>query len=168
MTKYTIVTTRLGMRFLISEDVDLLLDLESDPDVQQFSATGIKNYEQTKATVKRFLSNYTVNGLPCFLVFNLATDEFIGRAGFIFWENTGDIEVGYCLHKKYWGQGYATEILNKLLVWARKNISIEYISACVDVNNVASARVLEKCGMRFYKSEIEHDVEHRFYRKVNR
>lgn len=50
--------------------------------------------------IKRFISAYKEKGLPCFLLFDLESDEFIGRAGFGITE-TGDTEVGYVLHKQF-------------------------------------------------------------------
>ena len=167
MQKYLVETNRLGFRLLQKEDIGYLFGLESDPEVQKFSPSGSKTYEQTEAVINEFISDYEANGLPCFLLFDLVSDEFIGRAGFILWES-GDTEVGYSLHKKFWGKGYATEVLALLLEWAQKNIATDYISACSEADNLASLRVLEKCGMEYYKSDIEHGVECRFYRIKNR
>jgi ribosomal-protein-alanine N-acetyltransferase len=167
MQKYLVETKRLGFRLLQKKDIDYLFQLESDPDVQEFSPSGSKTYEQTETVINEFISDYEKKGLPCFLLFNLVSGEFIGRAAFIFWES-GDIEVGYSLHKKFWGKGYATEVLVFLLEWARTNIATDYISACSEADNLASLRVLEKCGMEYYKNAIEHGVECRFYRIKNR
>jgi ribosomal-protein-alanine N-acetyltransferase len=164
--KYLIETKRLGLRLLGKEDVGCLFELESDPEVQKFSLYGAKTYEQTEVVVNEFISDYEKNGLPCFLLFDLVSGEFVGRAAFILWES-GDIEVGYSLHKKFWGKSYATEVLALLLKWAEKNIAIAYISACTVADNLASIRVLEKCGMEYYKSDVEHGIEHRFYRIKN-
>lgn len=167
MKKYMIETKRLGLRLLEKEDIDYLFELESDPEVQQFSSSGVKTHEQTEAVISEFISDYEKKGLPCFLLFDLVSGEFVGRAGFILWE-TSDIEVGYSLHKKFWGKGFATEVLALLLEWAQKNIATDYISACSEADNLASLRVLEKCGMAYYKSSIEQGIDCRFYRVKNR
>jgi ribosomal-protein-alanine N-acetyltransferase len=150
MQKYIIQTKRLGFSLLKKEDINYLFGLESDKEVQQFSLNGIKTYEQTEAIIDEFICDYETKRLPCFLLFDLKSGEFVGRAAFIFWEE-GDIEVGYSLHKKYWNKGYATEALMKLLAWAKENIDTDYISACSAVNNIASLCVLKKCGMKPYK-----------------
>jgi ribosomal-protein-alanine N-acetyltransferase len=166
MPKYFLQTKRLGLRLLKQEDIEHLIGLESDPEVQKYSQYGIKNREKTEAIINAFICDYEKNGLPCLLVFNLVSDEFMGRAGFIFLE--GNVEVGYTLHKKFWGKGYATEVLTALLEWARINISTNNIFACVDINNKASVRVLEKCGMENYKNDMDNGVECRFYRIKNK
>ncbi|MDX1901777.1 MAG: GNAT family N-acetyltransferase [Gammaproteobacteria bacterium] len=163
MQKYFLTTNRLGLRLLKKEDVEILIPYESDPDVQRFTPNGVKTREQTERMIDKCLLDYEKTGLPCFLIFDLATDEFIGRAVFFVWEGE-DIEVGYGLHKKFWGRGYATEVLTILLQWAKNNISKEYITAYSDINNTSSIRVLEKCGMEYYKSDMHQG---RFYRIKN-
>ena len=49
--KYQIKTKRLGLRLLEKKDVDYLFGLESDPEVQEFSPSGAKTYEQTEAAL---------------------------------------------------------------------------------------------------------------------
>jgi ribosomal-protein-alanine N-acetyltransferase len=57
-------------------------------------------------------------------------------------------ELGYVLARAYWGQGYMTEALKALIVWGLKQKEIYRIWAVCDVDNLASARVMEKAGMQ--------------------
>ena len=56
-------------------------------------------------------------------------------------------ELGYVLARVYWGQGYMTEALKALIAWGLKQKEIYRIWAVCDVDNLASARVMEKVGM---------------------
>lgn len=56
-------------------------------------------------------------------------------------------ELGYVLARVYWGRGYMTEALKALVAWALKQKDIYRIWAVCDVDNIASARVMEKAGM---------------------
>ena len=58
----------------------------------------------------------------------------------------GDLEIGYGLNPEHWGRGYATEALRALLPHWRASPGVRRVSAATSVSNVASARVLEKCG----------------------
>ncbi len=165
MHKYSFETKRLGLRLLEKEDLPYLIGLESDPEVRKYSQFGVRNREQTEALINEFILDYENTKLPCFLFFNLASGEFMGRAGFILLD--GKVEVGYSMHKKFWSNGYATEILTALLAWAKKNISTNYIFACVEINNKASIRVLEKCGLENYKNAFDDGAECGFYRIRN-
>ena len=160
-------TKRLGLHLLEVGDIIYLEELESDPDVKQFFPDGARDRAKTEDMIKRFISAYEEKGLPCFLLFDLESDEFVGRAGFGITE-TGDTEVGYVLHKKFWGKGYASEAVTRLLKYAREHIDIDYIIAHADVGNIGSTRVMEKCGMTYYKNDIAKEIECRFYRIKNR
>ena len=56
-----------------------------------------------------------------------------------------DLRVGYLLAETHWGRGYATELLQGLVEWA-KTSPYRGIVAGVSSTNTASKRVLEKCG----------------------
>lgn len=109
---------------------------------------------------------YKERGLPCFVIFDKVSKEFLGRCGFGPIE-TGEIEVGYLITRKFWGIGYASEALNALLDWSKKNIEADYIIAFAPLRHEASQRVMEKCGMKFYKVDFGHGVECKFYRIKN-
>ncbi len=56
-------------------------------------------------------------------------------------------ELGYVLTRAYWGKGYMTEAVKALLQWALTQPDIYRVWSVCDVDNVASARVMEKAGM---------------------
>jgi ribosomal-protein-alanine N-acetyltransferase len=55
--------------------------------------------------------------------------------------------LGYCVARKYWSNGYATEAVKAVLRYMFSEIGLNRIEASHSVNNPASGRVLEKCGM---------------------
>ncbi len=57
------------------------------------------------------------------------------------------VELGYVLARPYWGRGLATEVVRVLTGWALAQPEIHRVWAVCDVDNRASARVLEKAGM---------------------
>jgi ribosomal-protein-alanine N-acetyltransferase len=57
-------------------------------------------------------------------------------------------ELGYVLARSYWGRGYMTEAVKKLVDWALKQKEIYRVWSVCDVDNLASARVMEKAGMQ--------------------
>jgi len=56
-------------------------------------------------------------------------------------------DFGFVLNRRYWGRGYATEAAGAVLDWLTSVDVIKRIHATCDVENVASARVLEKLGL---------------------
>jgi [ribosomal protein S5]-alanine N-acetyltransferase len=57
-------------------------------------------------------------------------------------------ELGYVLARSYWGRGYMTEIVKKVVNWALKRGGIYRVWSVCDVDNLASARVMQKAGMK--------------------
>ena len=56
-------------------------------------------------------------------------------------------DVGYVLARRWWGQGFAAEALRPVVEWALAQTGVYRVWALCDVDNAASARVLEKVGM---------------------
>jgi len=162
MTNVIINTKRLHLRLLKQTDLAYLVELNNDPEVRQFFPDGTQNKAQTKTRMEELISYYTTNGLPGFAMFLNESEEFVGRCGFGLDENT-EIEVGYILHKKFWGKGYASEALEGLLKWAKKNIKADYIISFAPEEHIASQRVMQKCGMQHYKKDIAHGTICHFY-----
>jgi ribosomal-protein-alanine N-acetyltransferase len=57
------------------------------------------------------------------------------------------LEFGYVLARPWWGQGLMTEALSEIVRWGLAQPTIYRIGAVCDVENVASARVMEKAGL---------------------
>jgi [ribosomal protein S5]-alanine N-acetyltransferase len=58
------------------------------------------------------------------------------------------LELGYVLARAFWGRGYMTEVVKALIDWALRQNEIYRVWAVCDLENVASARVMEKAGMQ--------------------
>ncbi len=58
------------------------------------------------------------------------------------------LDCGYVLARPYWGRGLMTEALSEVARWAMCRDNIWRIGAVCDVENPASARVMEKAGLK--------------------
>src|SRR5919198_6419809 len=74
-------------------------------------------------------------------------DEVAGTIGS--WGESGEREVTYWIGRSYWGRGIATDALKAFLAVERSRP----LRARVASDNVASRRVLEKCGFRVIATE---------------
>ena len=120
-------TERLRLYLPSRVDFDLILALRSDPDVMAFIGE-----PHTREDVERFfeiaLPYQEKHGFGFCSVFEKESGEFVGQAGLFHirhYDEQPDVEVGYRLHKKYWGKGYATELTRGLIDWGFKNIPID-------------------------------------------
>jgi ribosomal-protein-alanine N-acetyltransferase len=57
------------------------------------------------------------------------------------------LDFGYVLARPWWGQGLMTEVLTEAVDWALRQPAIFRIGAVCDVENIGSARVMEKAGL---------------------
>ena len=57
-------------------------------------------------------------------------------------------DLGYVLERASWGQGYMTEAVRFVVEWALSQPGIYRVWATCDVDNLASAHVMEKVGMQ--------------------
>ncbi|HJQ97052.1 MAG TPA: GNAT family N-acetyltransferase, partial [Candidatus Polarisedimenticolaceae bacterium] len=73
--------------------------------------------------------------------------EVVGHVGCF--SRDGKREIGYWIGREHWGRGIATRAVSQFLA----EISERPLYAGVAKGNVASLRVLEKCGFRFLEEE---------------
>src|SRR6185503_4820519 len=62
--------------------------------------------------------------------------------------NGSTVGIGYVIGRAYWGNGYVPEAARAIIDWALSQPSIYRVTATCDVENAASARVMEKVGMQ--------------------
>jgi ribosomal-protein-alanine N-acetyltransferase len=76
----------------------------------------------------------------------------------------GDVgDFGYVLAKDWWGKWYMTEVLQKMLAVWFATFALQKIVGYCDVDNIASAKVMEKAGMQFVGVEKERWVRPAFW-----
>ncbi len=56
-------------------------------------------------------------------------------------------EIGYCISKKYWNQGFTTEALKAVINFGFERLYLNRLEAHCELENIASWRVMEKAGM---------------------
>ena len=149
-------TERLRLREMYPGDAEAMFNLNSDPEVIQY--TGDNRFPTVEAA-KIFLSGYRKvyekwksGRLICELK---TTGEIIGWAGLKFLEKENVTDVGYRFYKKFWGNGYATEAAKASIAYGFSVLKLERIIAHARKENIASLRVLEKCGMKIIGEDVE-------------
>ncbi|MXN92021.1 GNAT family N-acetyltransferase [Flavobacterium sp. Sd200] len=143
-------TTQLILRELTEDDKQHFYDLNLDPDVLQY--TGDSVFESVEAS-RLFLVNYQDvykrYGFGRWAVMRTEDDAFLGWCGLKYSEDTGQVDLGFRLFKKYWGNGYATEAAQACVVLAFEKFSVQTLVGRAMRANGASIRVLEKLGFVF-------------------
>ena len=93
------------------------------------------------------------NGEWCpMVVYHKKTGDFLGTCSVMPLDGGKRWDFGYAVHKKYWKQGYATEILQKLIELGREMGAASF-SANVAKENAASNALLRKLGFHVWKDD---------------
>lgn len=133
------MTIVLELRDVVADDLPVFFQQQLDPDANHMAAFTAKDpadYAAFLAHWRRILSDPTV------LMKTIVVDNQI--AGSVSsYEEGGVAEITYWLGKAYWGQGIATHALTEFLA---KVHTLRPLRARVAKDNLASLRVLEKCG----------------------
>lgn len=154
----TIETARLVLRAPAETDADLLVELDSDPDVMHYINGG-------RPTPREEIVD---DVLPAFLRYSAAP------TGYGFWmaETDGVFigwfhlrpnrdrpdegpELGYRLVKTAWGQGYAAEGSRALIDYAFSELGADRVYAHTMAVHTGSRRVMEKAGLRYVRTFFE-------------
>lgn len=146
------------------QDNQLLTYLDTNPRNREFFPNGALTEQDIPAMLERFVRGYEKYQAPVFMIFD-KNDNFIGRAGFAYTQELDAIEIGYIIDHKYWGKGYATEIVITLLSWAKNNLSHNEIFAFTPVNHLASIKVMQKAQMEFVDIRVLKGIECVLYTK---
>ncbi len=157
---YPLSTERLLIRALTADDVDRHYVLFSNPDVVRYLYFGPFD----RAGAEEHLARRSIMDLPeegGWINFGLEVKGegvLIGELAMGFISATHrHYEVGYVLDPAYAGHGYATEGAAEIVELAFSGLGAHRVSGRLDARNGASARVLEKLGMRREGLFIENE-----------
>lgn len=158
-------TERLILRRFCKSDIDRLAEILADPKVMKFSIKGTYSLEQTRKYVEYTISSYKSDGLGLWAAVHKADDNLIGYSGHLVHELDGqhEIELTYRFAKEYWGKGLATEAGKATCEYAFNQLRLNRLISIIDVENIASIRVAEKCGLKHEKNSSFHGVPVRIY-----
>src|SRR5690349_3976892 len=142
----TFRTTHLLLRPVAVEDTDAIFaSYVQDEEVTRYLIwRPHRNRRETQTYLERCIATPPEVERTYMLVGN---DDNVIRGAFALRQRAPHrLDCGYVLARRWWGQGLMTEALSEVAVWALRQPSIFRIGAVCDVDNIGSARVLEKSG----------------------
>ena len=157
-----LLTKRLRLTPFVADDLDLALEMWTDPDVVKYVGEPVTESEIRKG-MPSWIKRGGNGGIGIWCIADRRTGEKLGDSYLLPLPIDNDdtdfelvvmgempdaeIEIGYFLKRSAWGRGYATEACERLLRFAFQEVSLNEVVASFDAENVASIRVLEKCGL---------------------
>ncbi|MFW6250195.1 MAG: GNAT family N-acetyltransferase [Alkalispirochaetaceae bacterium] len=144
-------TDRMELRRFRDTDLEMVFDYASSEENTRFLSWCT---HQSREDTQRFLNTQREAILKGneynYAVVDRKSGRMIGSAGLSrFDSQLSSAELGYVLHRDFWGRGYATEISAELLRYGFEELGFRRIHAYCFTENGASRRVLEKSGMRY-------------------
>jgi len=122
------------------------LEIWDNPKMTKYNEEHLTLAEVTK----RMKSSIKNQGKTQVSFYALLKDNnyLIGSAGLAINSFNNSAELGYAVDYNYWGKGYCTELVKAVLDFAFTKTNLHRIYATPAVKNIASCKVLEKCGFK--------------------
>ena len=149
MIRTQLETERLRLRLFTLADVQIMFELNSDPEIIKYAeATPARDLQEARQRLEQGpLADYENYGYGRFAVELKETGKVIGFCGIKYLPEIDLPEVGYRYLKEYWGRGIGTEAARVCVHFARDDLKIKKLIALIVPENTGSIRVAEKLGM---------------------
>lgn len=144
-------TERLILRQLTADDLEALVALDGDPAVMRYLGGEPTPRDEIAGVILPHWLGYYRRGerYGFWAAIERESGAFLGWFHFRPSRGAGDDEpeLGYRLRRSAWGQGYGTEGSRALIEKGFREFGVRRVVASTDIENRASRRVMEKCGM---------------------
>ena len=153
-TEKNFMTNSVQLRDALETDLPIFYEQQLDPEAIQMAAFPSRDHDAFMTHWGKTMADDSVL---------IKTVLFNGNVAgnIVCFEQLGEREVGYWLGKEYWGKGIASQALTQFLDF----IQTRPLYAHVAKQNIASRRVLEKCGFKvaaedkFFSKIFGKDIE---------
>lgn len=136
------------LRDVTESNLPIFFEQQLDPDATAMAAFPARDRESFMAHWAKIMADDS-NILKTILFDGQVAGNIVS------WEQSGEREVGYWIGKEFWGKGIATKALAAFL----GHVKTRPLYAHVAKHNIASRRVLEKCGFRMFGMEWVLDMQ---------
>lgn len=149
----TIYAPRLRLRPLEFEDATVLYRIYQNEGVlQYFPTTTPPPLEKVERFIAGQLEHWETHAYGNWGIVPHEEDQIIGWVGLQFLPELNETEIGHLLDKPYWGKGLATEAASKSVRYGLDELKLDHMIALVHRENIASQRVIQKCGTTYVET----------------
>jgi RimJ/RimL family protein N-acetyltransferase len=154
-------TPRLTLRPFVDEDFEALFAIRSDGEVARYLYQGPLSADKTRDLLARKIAGTSWAGEGDWLGAAAVERESGVTVGDVAlcWVSERDrtAEIGFTFDPRHQGKGFATEASRALLDWVFGIAGMHRVIGRTEARNTASARVLEKLGMRLEAHLVENE-----------
>lgn len=159
-------TPRLIGRPLSRQDLPALTAILSDPQVMEYSVSGVCDEQITGRFIDWCVQCYADHGMGHWALVEKASNQLVGFCG-IGPEDVNGVEeanLGYRLANRFWNQGLATEAAQGALAHVFSQGLATSVVVIIQPEHGASLRVAERAGFKAYDELEFHERAVRVYR----
>ena len=165
MTTPVLKTERLKLRPVMEEDLDTAhKEWFADPEVAKYMFWGVhRDLDETREWLDYELEMLDSDMWYRFVVCRRDPDGRsipVGSVLLYYEEEISNWEIAYHFARKYWGQGYATEAVRRVMDFAADALCLKKVVARYASANMASGRVLRKTGFKKVEDIDYWSTEH--------
>ena len=148
-----IETERLILRRFEPGDArDVYNNWACDDDVNRYmTSTSLTDPSQAEKAVDSWASRYNDEFYHWNITFK--DNSTVKSAGFVCVvacdNDAQKVELGYCIGKKWWNNGYMTEAVKAVVDYIFNEVGVNRVEIQYDTDNPASGKVAQKCGMQY-------------------
>lgn len=140
----SIESPRLIIRSFMKEDAYWAYKIWNDPEMGEYLPDEAKE-DMDMAYIKELEELEYDPDCAYLIPISKETKKRVGTCSFLLTDGGCTYDIAYCVHKSLWNKGYATEIAQALISYAREK-GARKVSIIVNQDNMASRRVAEKCA----------------------
>lgn len=152
-------TERLSFRLLVKSDFEDWLPLFHAKDASRFLGMDLSKspLDHCQTWFDKVLDRYENDRGGLNVLVDKSTDKMVGQCGLLVQivDGVEELEVGYSILPQYWGKGYATEAAKFCKDEAFRRNYAENLISVVHIENIGSATVAQRNGMKIIKPEID-------------
>ena len=156
-----LTTERLTIRLIDEADAPFILELLNDPSfIRNIGDRHVRTPDEAREYIRKGpLASYERHGFGLWLVERKGQGTPIGICGLLKRDVLDAPDIGFAYLPAFQSKGYGYEAARAVLDHARNALGLSRILAIVNADNEASARLLEKVGMRFERMVQVSDNE---------
>ncbi|WP_226038083.1 GNAT family N-acetyltransferase [Aquibacillus saliphilus] len=139
-------TNSLLIRNINLNDKKEIYSIYSDPGVLKFdNSSGFSNIKEAEDFIRQILNPHLDDNSIRWAIINKETGNPIGTCGFRNWDRESrHAEIGGNFMSKYWGKGFATELIPKIVQYGFDHLRLNKIHAYTLRKNKAVLKLLER------------------------
>jgi len=156
-----LITPRLRLEPINDPHLHGLHAINGDAEVMRYITGKAETLEETQAMVDRVKARWAEWGFSWWAFVGLETGEVIGTGciQYLARDMANPLEIGWRLRRDKQGQGYASEAARAMAGFAFETVQTPLLLAVCNPANTASARVMQRLGMRYRGLERWYDSD---------